>query len=141
MRKFYSIFISLLLLSCSNKNEEPTGCVLNKLPKTVDYLKNMEKIQDLHRDTIVILEREVIGEKTYTTTLDIKENELVAWIEIEAKGAKKDTIEIHREDFVEYMVTRATTFDLQNCKLVIKTDEVVDLESGKKKTTTKSISL
>jgi hypothetical protein len=138
---FYSITVALFLLSCSNKNEEPVGCVLNKLPKTVDYLKNIEKIQELHKDTIVILEKEVIGDKTYTTTLDIKENEIVAWIEIDTKGSPKNRIEIHREDYVESFLTISTKIDLQNCKLLIKTDKVVDFESGKTETKNTSISL
>jgi hypothetical protein len=138
---FYSICLAFLLFSCSNKNEEPVSCVLNKLPKTIDYLKNIKRIQELQKDTIVILEKEVIGDKTYTTTLDIKENEIVAWIEIEANGAQKNRIEIHREDYVESFLTISTKIDLQNCKLLIKTDKVVDFESGKTETKNTSISL
>ena len=123
------------MLSCDNNkdsisNKVPAECILKRLPKTLDYLKNLQTIQKISSDTLVQLEKVKLIDKTYTTLLDIKENEVKAWINIVNSNGDSIKIELHQEDYVEYIIKVATTFDIKSCSAIRRT-ETLNLETNK----------
>ncbi len=123
------------MLSCDNNkdsisNKVPAECILKRLPKTLDYLKSLQTIQKISSDTLVQLEKVKLIDKTYTTLLDIKENEVKAWINIVNSNGDSIKIELHQEDYVEYIIKVATTFDIKSCSAIRRT-ETLNLETNK----------
>ncbi len=157
---FCLIFIFSFLFSCDNNqginsstdksvissdsttidnNSQVKNCSLKAITKTADYQANINKIQNISTDTIVILENASVGDKTYKTTLDIKENEIKAWVDIDSKSGQKRIL-LHQEDYVEYFLTISTSFDLQGCK-VIRTTKTFNQETEKTEIKTEDIEL
>ena len=135
IRILYILYLSTLMLSCDNNkdsisNKVPAECILKRLPKTLDYLKNLQTIQKISSDTLVQLEKVKLIDKTYTTLLDIKENEVKAWINIVNSNGDSIKIELHQEDYVEYIIKVATTFDIKSCSAIRRT-ETLNLETNK----------
>lgn len=117
-----------------------TECILHKLSKTLDYSKRIEQLQELAIDTLVLLEKEKIMENTYSTFLDIKQNEIKAWMVIENDKGLQNKIILHQEDYVEYVLTITSQFDKNNCK-IIRTTKTSDLETNKTTVKTEDIAL
>lgn len=144
-RILYILSLSTLMLSCVNNkdsisNKVPAECILKKLPKTLDYLKYLQSIQKISSDTLVQLEKLKLVDKTYTTLLDIKENEVKAWINIVNRNGDSNKIELHQEDYVEYIIKVATTFDLNSCNATRRT-ESLNIETNKTKIKSENINL
>jgi hypothetical protein len=122
--KYIILFNILFLIGLNNPQnggiEKEKDCPLNELKRTVNYKKEIERVASLKKDTVVALERINVNDKSYSSVIDIKENENHVWLIVEDR-TKKDSILMHYSDYVEYFQGINTSFDIQNCQLIIET--------------------
>jgi len=129
--KYKIILIILTLISCkteskksvdvsieSNKieNEKKINCALSALKKTIDYKNELKKYAEINSDTLIELEKKKIGIENYRTVFKITEFDQNLWLLID-KNNKIDSILIQHEDFVEYLFTVESKFDIDKCEI------------------------
>ncbi len=143
-RFFYISFI-IGLTACnlenSNSNEptKPTKqdssskCILELLPKTIEYQKTLNSFAEYKSDTTFILESVSINGTKYETSIAINQNEIMVWMDIETKTGNTRTIEIFEEDYIESIRSASTTFNVKDCK-IIKTEKIENPDDGTIKT-------
>jgi hypothetical protein len=100
----------------STKSEKEIECALLKLKKTMDYKNELKKYEGINGDTLIEIEKIRVGINNYRTVFEISEFEQNLWILIE-KETKTDSILIQHEDFVEYLFTVESEFDLDKCEI------------------------
>ncbi|UGU15252.1 hypothetical protein LS482_16385 [Sinomicrobium kalidii] len=105
MKKIYW-FISLMLTACTAKQVVVTPpaevipvtsyCILGTFTKTVNYNNELEKYTDLHKDTVIEIEKGLTKNNLYTTVLDLKVASQYLWLIREnVTTHKTDSILIH----------------------------------------------
>lgn len=121
------IIICCVLLSCKPEKKnvaqhtktqiqiQSDGCVLQQLPKAVNYKEELKKIEKVSQDTTIIAETIKHNNKTYKTVFQLIPTEYRVWLLKE--DVKTDSILVHYQDFVEYMYEVESKYDLKNCEI------------------------
>lgn len=118
--------ISFMLLSCKTEDKKQTKttknettiekCVLEKLPKMLNYKAELERITKISEDTTITSETIEHNGKTYKTVFELIPTEYKVWLL--KQDVKTDSIQLHYQDFVEYFYTTNSTFDIENCTII-----------------------
>jgi len=135
--KYKLLLIILTLISCKTEPKKPVklginsngieihesttpekeiDCVLSKLKKTVDYKNELKKYSEINGDTLIEIEKKKIGVNSYRTVFENRESEQYLWLLIE-KESEVDSILIEYKDYVEYLFTVESEFDLDKCQI------------------------
>lgn len=116
----------------SRKPKNEIHCALAKLQKTIHYKNELKKYDKINGDSLVVLENKKIGNNNYRTVLELSESEQNLWLLIE-KETEIDSILIQHEDFVEYLMTVESEFDLNQCEIKITETQYFMSEEPEKK--------
>ncbi len=123
----------------STKPQKEIECALSELKKTTDYKSELKKYAEINGDTLIEIEKKKIGINNYRTVFEISEFEQNLWLLIE-KETETDSILIQHEDFVEYLFTVESEFDLDKCEIK-KTETEYFMSGEKEKTEFKTIKI
>lgn len=140
MKELLLITVSCILLSCKTEDKKQTNnlktkmtiekCVLEKLPKMLNYKNELERIAKISEDTTITVETIEHNGKTYKTVFELIPTEYKVWLL--KQDVKIDSIQLHYQDFVEYFYTTNSTFDIDNCTIIQTTvSETTPLETVK----------
>lgn len=126
MRNFL-ILLTIILASCKTsqpsvdipQTNEVTGCILNKLPKMVDYENQIEKYTSIYKDTIFEIESVDSQNYNYKTIIELGASKRYVWL-LKTNGNNADSLLIH---CVAPAKSVDTFFDLKNCEIELEINE------------------
>ena len=130
------------MISCKSEPKTPENkikCALSELKITTDYKNELKKYAEINGDTLIEIEKKKIGINIYRTVFEISEFEQNLWLVIEKETAT-DSILIQYEDYVEYLFTVESEFDLEKCE-IRKTETEYFMSGEPKKSEIKTIKL
>ncbi|MBC9795149.1 hypothetical protein [Sinomicrobium weinanense] len=149
MRKIFWIF-PLVLLSCKTKQtvgkppveivKNIPACALTALEKTMDYNNELKKFTVFHKDTVIEIEKKLIGTTLFTSILDLKASSQYLWLIRKDKAAQEtDSILIHCIG-QDPTLSVESEFRTDSCE-ILKTEAIFHENGDPKEMTTRSVKL
>ncbi len=100
----------------TDSGKKAVDCVLDLLPKTVDYENEIENYISIYKDTVIELEYKINGLNKYKTILDLRKAERFVWL-LELGVVESDSLLIH---CITPTKSVDSEFIVENCEIEIQ---------------------